>query len=63
MKILIIGATGMLGSSIFLTETNNDLIGTYLGNKPKSDKIAKKNGFVLERHNLELYGICSACRK
>ena len=26
-------------------------------------KIAKKNGFVLERHNLELYGICSACRK
>jgi Fur family ferric uptake transcriptional regulator len=26
------------------------------------EKIAKKNGFFLERHRLELYGICRACR-
>ena len=27
------------------------------------EKIAKKNGFKLERHRLELYGTCSDCRK
>jgi Fur family ferric uptake transcriptional regulator len=27
------------------------------------EKIAKKNGFVLERHRLELYGVCGACRR
>ncbi len=27
------------------------------------EKIAKKNGFVLERHRLELYGVCRDCRK
>jgi Fur family ferric uptake transcriptional regulator len=26
-------------------------------------KIARKNGFNLERHRLELYGVCSDCRK
>jgi Fur family ferric uptake transcriptional regulator len=26
------------------------------------ERIAKKKGFVLEKHRLELYGICSACR-
>ncbi len=38
-KILIIGATGMLGSSIMLSKTLDDLWGTYLGGKPKSRKI------------------------
>jgi Fur family ferric uptake transcriptional regulator len=27
------------------------------------EKIAKKNGFVLEKHRLDLYGICSDCKK
>lgn len=27
------------------------------------EKIAKKSGFKLERHRLELYGICRDCRK
>ncbi len=26
------------------------------------EKLAKKNGFVLIKHRLELYGLCSACR-
>ena len=38
---MIIGATGMLGSSIYLTNTNHELIGTYLGEKPNSSKIIK----------------------
>ncbi len=39
MKILIIGGTGMLGSALMLTETNHELWGTYLGEKPKSKKL------------------------
>ncbi len=27
------------------------------------DQIAKSHGYVLKRHKLELYGICSTCRK
>ncbi len=39
MKILITGATGMLGSSIMLTKTNHDFWGTYFSEKPLSNKI------------------------
>ena len=39
MSIIIIGATGMLGSSIMLSESDNQLIGTYFGEKAKSDNI------------------------
>lgn len=39
LKILTIGGTGMLGSSIMLTETTHDLYGTYLYQKPKSTKM------------------------
>lgn len=39
MRILIIGATGMLGSAIMMTTTDYELWGTYLGKKPISEKI------------------------
>jgi len=39
MRILTIGGTGMLGSSIMLTNTKHELWGTYLGEKPKSNNI------------------------
>ena len=39
MKILVIGGTGMLGSSIMLSDTTNELWGTYLGEKPSSKRI------------------------
>ncbi len=29
----------------------------------EQDRIAKKNGFVLEKHRFELYGVCRDCRK
>jgi dTDP-4-dehydrorhamnose reductase len=41
MKILIIGGTGMLGSSIMLSETNHELWGTFLNEKPLSKNISK----------------------
>ncbi|HME54284.1 MAG TPA: SDR family oxidoreductase [Candidatus Lokiarchaeia archaeon] len=36
---MIVGCTGMLGSSIMLAETNHQLFGTYVGDKPRSKNI------------------------
>lgn len=51
MKILIIGATGMLGSAIMMTPTDHHLWGTYLGQKPKSNKILELD--ITNRESVE----------
>lgn len=38
MRIMIVGCTGMLGTSIMLAETSHQLFGTYVGEKPRSKK-------------------------